>query len=321
MFGILVHCGAIFAKRRGRTMKLTGIFLLITGWVFTCGPELNGQSPLQANEMLVSTDWLAEHLSDPQLVILHYGMKSGYDQEHIPGARYVNIWEFLVEDQQGLRNELPGEETLEQALRSLGLQNNSNIVICYEDVNAISRAARLYFTLDYAGLAGRVAILDGGLLAWKAEGRPLSDSEAVFETGDVHIQIREDVRILKEEVFANLHQEGVALVDARPADRYYGAETDTNSPRQGHIEGAVNIPYFKLTGESGIQLLQPEDELRNLFEAYNIEPETTLIVYCGSGIWASTVYFAAKLLGWDVRMYDGSIQEWGQDESLPISQR
>jgi len=302
-------------------MKYAGICLLISGWVFAFVPDLKAQPPLKVDEMLVSTEWLAEHLTDPQLVILHYGMKSAYDQEHIPGARYVTIWEFLIEDEQGLRNELPEEGKLEQALRSLGIHNHSKIIICYEDVNAISRAARLYFTLDYAGLADRVAILDGGIQAWKKEGRPLAASEAIFEMGDVDIQIKEDVRILKKEVYATLHQEGVLLVDARPADRYYGAETDTNSPRQGHIEGAVNIPYFKFTGESGAHLLQPEDELHKLFEAYHIEPETTIVVYCGSGIWASTVYFAAKCLGYKVRLYDGSIQEWGRDESLPISTR
>jgi len=297
------------------------MLFLFTGWVFIFCPDLDAQRLPNADNKLVSTEWLAEHLSDSALVILHYGMKSGYEQEHIPGARYVTIWEFLVEDAQGLRNELPEEGKLEQALRALGIQNNSNIVICYEDVNAISRAARLYFTLDYAGLAGRVAILDGGLLAWKEEGRPLTASETVFEKGDVDIQISEDVRILKKEVIENLHSEGVVLVDARPADRYYGTETDTNSPRQGHIEGAVNIPYFKLTGESGTHLLKPEDEIRKLFEEYNIGPETSIHVYCGSGIWASTVYFAARYLGYKVQLYDGSIQEWGGDESLPVSKR
>ena len=302
-------------------MKLKGIFILIAGWAFTLGPGLHAQTQPGIDSMLVSTEWLSEHLSDPQLVILHYGMKSSYDQEHIPGARYVTIWEFLAEDEQGLRNELPEEGKLEQALRSLGIHNHSNIVICYEDVNAISRAARLYFTLEYAGLAVRVAMLDGGLQAWKEEGRPLTAGEAVFETGNVEIQIKEDVRILKKEVFVNLHLEGVVLVDARPADRYYGAETDTNTPRQGHIEGAVNMPYFKFTGEGGSHLLQPEDELRKLFGDYNIGPETTLIVYCGSGIWASTVYVAARHLGYKVRLYDGSIQEWGRDDSLPVSKR
>jgi len=102
------------------------------------------------------------------------------------------------------------------------------------------------------------------------------------------------------------------IVNYWPEDHYTG---------MGHIEGAVNIPYFKFTGESGAHLLQPEDELHKLFEAYHIEPETTIVVYCGSGIWASTVYFAAKCLGYNVRLYDGSIQEWGRDESLPISTR
>jgi thiosulfate/3-mercaptopyruvate sulfurtransferase len=302
-------------------MSLKGIFILIAGWAFTLGPGLNAQTQPKIDSMLVSTEWLSEHLSDPQLVILHYGMKSAYDLEHIPGARYVNIWEFLPEDEQGLRNELPEEGKLEEALRSLGIRNHSSIIICYEDINAISRAARLYLTLDYAGLADRVAMLDGGLQAWKEEGRPLSASETIFEMGDVDVQTREEVRMQKKEVFANLHQEDVVLVDARPADRYYGAERDSNSPRQGHIEGAVNIPYFKFTGESGTHLLQPEEELCKLFEEYNIGPETTIIAYCGSGIWASTVYFAARYLGYNVRLYDGSIQEWGRDESLPMSKR
>lgn len=300
-------------------MKINWLYMLLSAWIFTAAPVLHARAQQKIDEILVSTDWLAEHLSDSSLVILHYGMKSAYDQEHIPGARYVSIWEFLVEDEQGIRNELPRERQLEQALRALGIHNNSTIIICYEDVNAISRAARLYFTLDYAGLSDRVAMLDGGLVAWKEEGRPLTATEAVFETGDVTIQIKEDVRILKKEVLENLHTDGVVIVDARPAERYYGTETDTNSPRQGHIEGAVSIPYFSLTGEGGSHLLKPEDELRKLFEEYKVQPETKIIVYCGSGIWASPVYFAAKYLGYTVQLYDGSIEEWGQDSSLPIS--
>jgi len=300
-------------------MKINRLYILLTVWAFTYGPDLHSQTPHSIDEMLVSTEWLAEQLSDSTLVILHFGMKSAYDQEHIPGARYVSIQEFMEEDEQGLRHELPEEAQIEKALRSLGIHNNSNIIICYEDVNAISRAARFYFTLDYAGLTDRVAILDGGLVAWKEESRPLSASEPVFAPGDVDIQMKEDVRILKKEVLANLHTDGVVIVDARPAERYYGTETDTNSPRQGHIEGAVSIPYFKLTGEGGSHLLKPEDELRKLFEEYKVQPETKIIVYCGSGIWASTVYFTAKYLGYNVQLYDGSLQEWGLDETLPIS--
>ncbi len=302
-----------------KTMRKPGLLLIILGLVFTSGTGLLSQVMDEGTGMLVSTAWLEEHLADSLLVVLHYGMKTGFEKEHIPGARYVNIGEFLVEDEQGLRNELPEKDSLERALRALGIHNHSYMVICYDDVNAIPRAARLYFTLDYAGLAERVAMLDGGLKAWKEEGRPLTDDVEDFTTGDVVIQPREAVRAQKSEVLNDLHTEGVVIVDARPSDRYYGSYTDTNTPRQGHIEGAVNIPYFKMNAEEGSHVLRSEDELRSLFGGYKIQDTTSVIVYCGSGIWASSVYFAARYLGYKVQLYDGSIQEWGNDPSLPIS--
>lgn len=302
-------------------MKRNRLFLLISGLLFTAGPDLISQEHQGVDEMLVSTDWLAEHLSDSLLVILHNGMKTEYEKEHIPGARYISIWDLLVENEQGVRHELPDQQKIEQVLRSYGINNNSTIIICYENGNAIPWAGRLFLTLDYAGLSDQVAFLNGGLKAWKDEERPLNQNVSAFKEGDIDVRIRDEVLVYKNDVLANLHNEGVILVDARPPEQYYGTELDHDSTRLGHIEGATNIPFFSVKNEDHPYLFKSKDELRRLFEDHQIQPGDTIITYCGSGIWASPVYFVARLLGYPVRFYDGSFQEWARDESLPISKR
>jgi thiosulfate/3-mercaptopyruvate sulfurtransferase len=300
-------------------MNLNRLFLLISGLVITIATDLTSQTPLRVDDMIVATDWLEEHLSDSLLVILYNGMKTEYEKEHIPGARYISIFDLLVENEQGIRHELPDEQTIEQVLRSYGINDNSTIIICYEDENAIPWATRLFLTLDYAGLGDQVAILNGGLKAWKDEGRSLTMDVTAFKEGNIDVRIREEVLVYKDEVLANLHNDSVIIVDARPPERYYGTEPDPNSSRSGHIEGAVNIPSFSLKNDDQPYLFKPRDELQSLFTDRQIQAGTTLITYCGLGIWASPVYFAARLLGYSVRFYDGSFQEWGSDESLPIS--
>ncbi len=152
-------------------MKLTRL-LLISVLIITCNPGLLSQVPQRLNDLLVSTDWLEANIADSLLVILHSGMKTEFEKEHIPGARYVTIWELVVKNEQGIKHEFPDEQKLEQALRLLGLNNNSKIIICYQDGNAIPWAARLFVTLDYAGLGNQVAMLNGGLKAWKESEDP-----------------------------------------------------------------------------------------------------------------------------------------------------
>ena len=291
--------------------------IVLYSFISTCC--LSAQTHQQMPGLLVSTDYLAEQLGDSSLVLLHYGMKSEYRKEHIPGARYADIWEFLREDDQGIRNEIPDEQELQKALESLGIQRHSNIVIYYEDRNAIPRAARLFYTLEYAGFAGRVAMLQGGLLSWKEEQRPLSSKKPDFEEGDVNLSLNENVRASKEDVISGLDQENTIVVDARPSERFYGYEEDTNSPRQGHIPGAVNLPYDKLTRDDKTHLFKEKDALRDLLEDRGIQEGKKMIVYCGSGIWASSLYFIARYLGYEVQMYDASFQEWGNDDTLPVS--
>ena len=300
-------------------MKLNRHLFLLSVLIITYNPGLLSQVPQRLNDLLVSTDWLEEKMEDSLLVILHYGMKSEFEKEHIPGARYISIWDLLVKDEQGIRHEFPDEQTMEQAFRSWGLNNNSKIIICYQDGNGIRWAARLFLTLDYAGLGNQVAMLNGGLKAWREEGRPVTQGVTAFKEGTVDIQIRDEVRISKEEVLAMLHREDVVIVDARPGERYDGTIADNDSTRAGHIEGAVNMPIHNLTLDDSTYMFKTENDLRKLFEDYKISSESLIITYCGTGILASADYFAARLLGYRVRFYDGLFQEWASDESLPIS--
>ena len=299
-------------------MRSPGIYLIAISLIFACSSALHSQSQPRDKVLLVSTAWLEENLTDSLLVLLHYGMKTDFKEEHIPGARYVTIWDILEKNDQGLRHELPDENQLKQVLRSWGINNNSRIVICYQDGNAIPMAARLFYTLDYAGLGEQVSILNGGLKAWKQEERILSDELVPFKEGKVDIKIKDEVRINKEEVLANLDNDGIMIIDARPPERYYETGEDQDLKRSGHIPGAVNIPFYDITRDDSTYLLKDEEDLRMLFEEHHIQEASKIITYCGTGIWASPLYLTARLLGYSVRFYDGSFQEWGNDESLPV---
>jgi thiosulfate/3-mercaptopyruvate sulfurtransferase len=299
-------------------MKFNLLFLIIFGWVVTCNPDLFSQTQQVANEILVSTDWLEENLSDPLMIVLHYGNRTDFEKEHIPGARHVSIRELMVDYEQGLRHELPEGQIIEQVLRTWGINTNSIIVICYDNENAIPMATRLFLTLDYTGLAGQVSILNGGLKAWKSDNKTVTQSETAFREGNIEIKIKEEILIYGDEILANLDNEVVKIVDARPEEQYSGKKKDHNSSRKGHIAGAINIPFSLLTVKETPHVFKTKDDLHKLFVDHGIQAGSTIIAYCGSGVWASPVYFAFRFLGYKVRFYDGSMQEWGNDESLPI---
>jgi len=291
---------------------------MVIGLVFTSCSALISQTQQREKDLLVSTNWLEENLSDSSLVILHYGMKTEYKKGHIPGARLISIWDILVKNEDGLRHELPDKQKLEQVLRSWGINDDSKIIISYQEGNDIPMAARLFYTLDYAGLGDQVSILNGGYKAWQKEERPVTQEMTGIKEGNIAIRIVDEVRISKGEVFASLNDENVKLVDARPHEKYLGTGEDNNSSRPGHIKGAVNIPFFEVTREDSSHIFKSKEELHLLFEDQKLHEGYTIITYCGTGIWASPLYLTAKLLGYNVRFYDGSYQEWGNDESLPI---
>lgn len=271
------------------------------------------------NKILISTNWLAEHLSDPELVILHIGKKDEFDKEHIPKARAISMKELIIDYENGFRHELPDDEKLQSVLRNVGINQDSKVVIYYSDENVIPLATRLYFTLDYAGLGEQTSILNGGLIQWKNEKRKLSSEATDYEKGNFTMKKNAKVLADKEMILKNLEDPEAIIVDARPEEQYDGSEEDHNSPRRGHIEGAVNLPFYNVQQEENSYLFKSDSELLKTFEELGINNNSMAIIYCGSGVWASPVYFVGKYLGYNVRLYDASFQEWGNDENLPIT--
>ncbi|HWQ52586.1 MAG TPA: sulfurtransferase [Bryobacteraceae bacterium] len=278
-------------------------FLLLAALAGTCAA--------QTKNMLVSTEWLSTRLQDPSLVILHVGSQQDYDQGHIPGARLLTLAGISVTGERGVRLELPPVKALEAAFGKLGVSNTSRIII-YPGAEAVPPATRVWFTLDYLGAGDRASLLDGGLAAWRAEGRPVTTAAPRVEPMPFTARPRPHAVVNAQWIQARLERPGVVLVDARMPEFYCGSSA-AGMPRAGHIPGAHNVPYTKLLDG---QKFKPAAALKQL-----LPPAATgrMVVYCHVGQTATVPYFAARYLGYDVALYDGSFQDWSQNTELPVS--
>jgi thiosulfate/3-mercaptopyruvate sulfurtransferase len=261
-------------------------------------------------EMVVSTEWLAQHLNDPKVVILHISStRSEYDAGHIPGARFLDT-EAFIDDHNPLNTELPPPERLKDAFEKLGISDGTRIVIYTTAWYPV--AGRAYYTLDYMGLGGNASLLDGSIQRWRAENRPISksnDSPAVAR-GSLTLHVHPEVRALLEAAKqASELTSATRLVDSRPTRRY----------KDGHIAGAAHIFWEEtvVNGSKDPTLLSP-GKLREIFAAQGIKPDQPLITYCEVGLQASHMYFIAKYLGYKAAMFDGSIHQWSHMEMLPL---
>lgn len=264
---------------------------------------------LWAELLLVSTGWLSAHLEDPKLVILHVGAAEEYAAGHIPGARRLSLADISVTGPEGLRLEMPSVEQLQAALGRVGITNDSRIVI-YPGNESVQSATRVWFTLDYVGLGANVSLLDGGLLRWKAEGRRLSTEAPEVRASQPKLAPRPELIVDAAWIREHMKDPNVAVLDARTPEFYSGSNPG-QMPRAGRIPGAINVPYNSLLDE---QLrMRPPAELRTKLPAGK-----ELVVYCHIGQQATLLYFAARLLGQPVRLYDGSFQEWSRRQELPV---
>jgi thiosulfate/3-mercaptopyruvate sulfurtransferase len=277
------------------------------GWLAASGAA--GGRP----EMLVSTEWLAGHASDQSLVVLHVAReRADYDAGHIPGACFVP-WNELAVTREGIANELPPVESLQRLFERCGVSDDSRIVL-YGDRLVLS-ATRAWFTLDYLGLSGKAALLDGGLEKWRAEQRPVTKEEPAARQGRFTPHIRPDALVGIEQmrdlawVAANVPSPDPLILDVRPPAEF----------RAGHIPGAVNFYWPQTLTSKEMPTLRPLAELQQMYQAIGVAPGRTLVTYCNSGVQASQTYFVLKLLGYDVRLYDGSFSEWSQAKDAPVA--
>jgi thiosulfate/3-mercaptopyruvate sulfurtransferase len=264
--------------------------------------------------MLVSTSWLADHLNDPNLVIIAIWNKADFDKGHIPGSVFMEFMDsHLMTGPTGLTMELPPMGQLAETFGKLGVTNDSHIIL-YQPADSFTATARVYLTLDAMGLGAQTSVLNGGFLQWTKEGRAVSTESRKVKAGVVTPCPNNEVITDISYVSANLHHPGVAIVDARSAI-YYSGEVQPGKQRSGHIPGAGSIPYPMLTDSIG-KLKSPE-ELAELFRNAGVKPGDHVVVYCHIGQQASAAYFAARYLGYDVRLYDGSWEDWSAHQDLP----
>ena len=275
------------------------------------------QSPRE--RALVSTEWLAQHLNDSDLVLLHIGDKAGYDASHLPGARHADMnVDLSVSDHsgRGLMLELPPAAALRTALVALGISNASRVVI-YGARDSVQTTTRVFFTLDQAGL-DRVSILDGGMSAWVREGRPVTTTPATIRPGSLTGLTARPLVVDAAFVQSHLSTPGFVVVDARTPAFYSGTQTGGAmgvSHKTGHIPGARNVP-FASTLLSDFRLKSPA-ELEALFTGAGAKPGDTVIAYCHIGQQATLAMFAARTLGYRVLLYDGSFEDWSL-KNLPV---
>jgi thiosulfate/3-mercaptopyruvate sulfurtransferase len=269
-------------------------------------------------DSLVSTEWLAQHLGEPDLVVVDSSWhmpasrRSGrheYLAAHIPGARFLDIDE-VSDRSHPAPHMLPGAEDFAAAMERLGIGRDDRIVVY--DNSPIRTAARGWFMLRHFG-ATHVAILDGGFQQWLAEGRPTESGEAEPRSARFDAATRDEV-VTKAQLLAGNR---LPWADARGKARFEGSEPD---PRPGvgagHAPGARNLPFASLYREDG--RFKPLEEIARLFEAAGIDPAQPFAASCGSGVTANSLIFAAHLLGNDqAKLYDGSWSEWGGDPATP----
>jgi len=264
--------------------------------------------------MLVSTAWLASHLSDRDLVILYVGRdRSQFDAGHIPGSRFVALDE-LVQQRKDSLNELPPVADLQAWFEAVGVGDGSHVVL-YGD-NGGLLAARAYFTLDYLGHGDRTSLLDGGLERWNSEARPTSRAEPRPDRAHFTPRVRPEILVssavmqsLSRKVTSALAPEYV-LLDARPASEFDGIVNSEAVPKAGHIAGAHSLHWKRLIASETMPDLLDPAELQRQFASAGAQPGQTVVTYCRTGMQSSFTYFVAKYLGFRAAMYDGSVYEW-----------
>ena len=283
------------------------------------GSLLLGSAHAAPGDFLVSTDWLEKNINNPKLRLIEVSVNPGvFERAHIPGA--VNFeWHTDLVDT--VRRDIASQQNFEKLLRNAGINNDSTIVL-YGDTNNWF-AAWGAWVFDIYGVKD-VKLLDGGRKKWETENRPLVAVTKAPAAGNIKISAANPaLRARLSDVVASAEKKSnVALVDIRSADEYSGkifapAGVQELAIRAGHIPGAANVPWGQAVAADGT--FKSVDELKKIYAAAGIDGSKPIITYCRIGERSSHTWFALKkLLGYDVRNYDGSWTEYGNAVGVPV---
>jgi thiosulfate/3-mercaptopyruvate sulfurtransferase len=285
----------------------------------------------ERKHFLVETDWLAEHLHDPNLRIvdmrgyvrtvlrddvqeaLYVGAPDEYEQEHIPGAVYIDWTRDIVDLDDPVEAQIAPPDKFARVMERLGI-GDQHLVVAYDTHPASQFATRLWWALRYYGHRD-VVVLNGGLPKWQRENLPLTAEIPSYPPAKFTPVVQSAMRATAQDVLAALNQPGTLLIDARDTAQYSGAVARGHG-RAGHIPGAVNVPREELIAGDGT--FRSNAELSQTFAKAQLKPEERVIAYCNGGVAATTVLFSLAMLGYPtLTNYDGSWNEWGSRVDLP----
>ena len=275
--------------------------------------------------LLVTPEWLGQHLNDPNLVLLHVGSKTEYFAEHIPGARFVDMDDIADSDHEkpgALMLQVPPAESLRDRLANLGISDDSRVIVYY-GTNWVTPATRIVFTLDLAGLGAKTSLLDGGMGLWKERSARSRKKSTTAKKGTlVGAQYAADCcrcRMGEGQCrqAGDLGRRRKSFIVLRR--RGNTACACTRPQRTGHIAGAKSIPYTEVTTDKVV--FKTPQELEAIFAKAGVKPGDTVVGYCHIGQQATGMLFAARLLGHKVLLYDGSFEDWSAHTAYPVATR
>lgn len=291
----------------------------------------SGAPPALPGEVLVSTEWIAAHLGDPAVAIVdirgkvlppgskprYMPKREDYAASHVPGAVFVDWTRDIVDPDDRVPAQIARPGAFAARMGELGI-GDATLVVAYDDYDHIF-AGRLAWALRFYG-HDAVRVLDGGWSRWVAEGRTTTSEMPVRPRATFTARPREALRRSADDVARSLGRADVLLIDARPPDQYAGVSSA--AARGGHIPGARNVPYARLVDPHTGRFL-PQTELARVFADAGIDVgrlPREVVVYCNGGVSCTVPQNALRLLGRDdVAVYDGSWNEWGNDDARPVS--
>ncbi len=272
---------------------------------------------------IVTTEWLAAHLRDPDLVVVDASWylpamardpRAEYLAGHIPGALFWDL-DQLADPTNPLPHMLPPPATAGHQVGALGIADHHTVVV-YDGSGTQMTAPRVWWHLRVIGHQ-QVAVLDGGLVKWRAESRPVEAGQVTRAGGSHSVSWRSDLVRDRGAVAALAGSERPGLVDARAAGRFLGRDPEPRpGVRRGHVPGAVNLPFTALVAADGTLL--PKEELVERLRGAGVDLDRPVVASCGSGVTACVIALALEVVGHRAyAVYDGSWAEWGgRDDTL-----